>query len=339
MRIAYSCAGEGFGHAARMVALYPDLAGRHRIDLFVPSSIEGFVRARLPGAAIGSIPHFGLEKRGNRIAYGATAISALRLAGTVPATVVRLARRLLRRGVDVALSDFDPFLPFAARLAGIPVVQMNHPGIVLKYLDADPRGWAAALSAGLMEGPWDERLIVSFYGGDVGPVLRKSLYRHLIRDEGFLAVNVKEEVRSRVVPMLDSVPGLRYRLYPSPGADFDEGLAACSAVVAGAGHQTISEALCLGKPVLALPQEGQYEQLLNARMLERTGPRNLLQREDLPGLFPLPVPASRIPLSPVLSAEFCLRDSRMPCLPGLEECFRTLGESTGERPLPKRTTR
>jgi UDP:flavonoid glycosyltransferase YjiC (YdhE family) len=33
----------------------------------------------------------------------------------------------------------------------------------------------------------------------------------------------------------------------------------------------LSEALYLGLPVLAFPQAGQYEQLLNARMLERSG--------------------------------------------------------------------
>lgn len=338
MRIAYSCAGEGFGHAARMAALYADLSGRHRIDLFVPKSVEKFIASRLPDARLRSVPHFELAKRGNRIDYSSTVFQALRLAEDFIPTLFRLVRHLRHRRIDVVLSDFEPFLPLAARLAGIPIVQMNHPGIVMEYLDADPQSWAAGLSALMLEGPYDKRLIVSFYRGDVGPVLRKSLYRHLVRDENFLAVNLKDEVRAAVIPVLDSIPGLRYRLYPSPGANFDEGLASCSAVVTGAGHQTLSEALCLGKPVLALPQEGQFEQVLNARMLERTGRGTYCAVSDLPRALPRFLSRLSEYRAPrVLSPEFCLKDSRDQLLSRLDECFASLVPGgTSRRPAPVR---
>ncbi len=325
MRIAYSCAGEGFGHAARMAALHADLAARCRIDLYVPETVKRFVRSKLPEASISGLPCFELAKRGNRIDYRLTAFKALRLAAHLIPEVLRLSRVLRRRRTDVVLSDFDPFLPLAARLAGIPVVQMNHPGIVLRHLEADPRSWIAALSARFLEGPWDRRLIVSFYGGDVGPVLRKSLYRHRVRDEGFIAVNLKNEARAKILPILDATPGLRYKLYPSPGADFDEGLASCSAVITGAGHQTLSEALCLGKPVLALPQEGQFEQALNARMLERTGRGAACSVAELPCALPRFLSGLDQFRAPrILPAEFCLTDSRDELLRKLWECFGEL---------------
>lgn len=326
MRIAYSCAGEGFGHAARMAALHADLAARYRVDLYVPRTVEAFVRSRLPEASIDDrLPCFELAKRGNRIDYRVTAFKSLRLAAHLVPEVLRLSRLLRKRRTDVVLSDFDPFLPLAARLAGIPIVQMNHPGIVLKHIEADPRSWVAAFSARFLEGPWDRRLTVSFFGGDVGPVLRKSLYRHRVRDDGFIAVNLKNEARAKILPILDASPGLRYKLYPAPGADFDEGLASCSAVITGAGHQTLSEALCLGKPVLALPQEGQFEQTLNARMLERTGRGAYCSVAELPDALPRFL--SRLPeyRSPrILSAEFRLSDSRDQLLARLAECFSAL---------------
>ncbi len=55
----------------------------------------------------------------------------------------------------------------------------------------------------------------------------------------------------------------------SPG--FVRDLARCSCIISTAGHQLISEALCLGKPVLAVPEPGQYEQSINALYLERMG--------------------------------------------------------------------
>jgi UDP:flavonoid glycosyltransferase YjiC (YdhE family) len=311
MRIAYPCAGEGFGHAARMVALYGDLAARHSLDLFVPEPVEAFVRSRLPDAPIRKIPCFELKKRGNRILYGPTAFEAVERAARFPEEVRRISRQLKRRRVDVVLSDFEPYLPWAAKIAGLPVVQMNHPGIVGRFVDADPRSWIAAASSWLLEGPWDRRILVSFYAGDVGPVLRPSLLMRPVRDEGFLAVNLKDDARRRVLPILDSAAGLRYRLYPAPGADFDEGLATCSAVITTAGHQTLSEALALGKPVLALPQEGQFEQMLNARMLERTGRGAWCLSRDFAAALPRFLRRLGDYRSPrILGREFRLRDSR-----------------------------
>lgn len=330
MRIAYSCAGEGFGHAARMVALNRDLAARYEVSLFVPEEVKSFVVNRLPGAQLRSIPCFSLVKRGNRIDYSATVFAALRLSRGLVPELLRLARTLRSLGVDAVLSDFEPFLPWAAALAGIPVVQMNHPGVVIDYLDADPRSWAAAAAARLMEGPWDRRIIVSFYGGDVGPILRESLLRRPLRDEGFLAVNLKEGIRSRVLPILDSVPALRYRLYPAPGADFDEGLASCSAVLSGAGHQTISEALCLGKPILALPQEDQFEQTLNARMLERSGRGTYCSVAELPRALPRFLSRLGEYRSPrILPARFALVDSRAELLSLLQDRLGSLVSRRG----------
>ena len=328
MRIAYSCAGEGFGHAARMVALYPELSARHDLDLFVPETVERFVRSRIVGARLRAIPCFELRKDNNRILYGRTAISALRAVSRFPAEVRSLARLLRKRKVDVVLSDFEPYLPWAARLAGVPVIQMNHPGIVGRFLNSDPRSWVAVLVALMVQGPWDRRILVSFYRGDVGPVLRAALLRRPLRNEGFLAVNLKEDARRRLLPILDAMPDLRYRLYPAPGADFDEGLASCSAVITTAGHQTISEALSLGKPVLALPQDGQFEQMLNARMLERTRRGAWCRIRDFASALPRfleRLPAYRSPR--ILAASFRLHDSSAALLAALEAGFTALAVS------------
>ncbi len=322
MRIAYSCAGEGYGHAARMVALHEDLSRHHDYLLFVPDTVASFVRDRLPRAVLRSIPCFELSKAGNRIRYGATALSGLAAAARFVPELRRLAGVLKRERIDVVLSDFEPYLPWAARIAGIPVVQMNHPGIVRRYVGLDPRSWIAAAAASLMEGPWDRRILVSFFGGDVGPVLRPSLLSKPAGNEGFIAVNLKQDARSRVLPLLDAQTGLHYKLYPAPGADFDEGLRNCRAVITNGGHQTLSEALALGKPVLALPQEGQYEQELNARMLERTGRGMRGTLRNLPRTLPkflssLDALADR----KVLPAAFRLRDSRAALLDALNGAF------------------
>jgi uncharacterized protein (TIGR00661 family) len=48
-------------------------------------------------------------------------------------------------------------------------------------------------------------------------------------------------------------------------------LSTAKAVIATAGFTLMSEALYLGKPYLAFPMQGQFEQHLNAHMLDLLG--------------------------------------------------------------------
>ncbi len=52
---------------------------------------------------------------------------------------------------------------------------------------------------------------------------------------------------------------------------FLDDLVGCAGVVTGGGFSLLSEAVYLHKPVLSVPLAGQFEQLMNARYLEREG--------------------------------------------------------------------
>ena len=58
---------------------------------------------------------------------------------------------------------------------------------------------------------------------------------------------------------------------PRSTEGFVEALRTARGVVAGGGFSLLSEAVYLGKPVLSIPLSGQFEQLMNARYLERLG--------------------------------------------------------------------
>ncbi len=267
MNIAYSCAGEGFGHAARVAALYPALSEHHTVTLFIPVPVQDFIQERLGSVPLITIPCLEFEKKDNTILFWKTLITNMRRIPQCLRAVIKLARMLRELDIDLIISDFDPLLPRAAKLAGIPVIQLNHPGIVRRFISWDPRSWFTALAARLLEGPADRRIYVSFFGGDAGPIIRKSLLVEEHSANGKIVVNVKGKARKKIVPVLESQPGLQYELFPRSEGGFDRALASCSGVITTAGHQTISEALVLGKPLLVIPQHAQYEQLLNAKML------------------------------------------------------------------------
>jgi hypothetical protein len=45
-----------------------------------------------------------------------------------------------------------------------------------------------ALATRLLEGPWNDRILISFYKGDVGPILREEIFAHPVQDDGTVPV-------------------------------------------------------------------------------------------------------------------------------------------------------
>jgi UDP-N-acetylglucosamine:LPS N-acetylglucosamine transferase len=146
-----------------------------------------------------------------------------------------------------------------------------------------------------MMGPYDELIYCSFYRGDIGPLIRQEIKSAPRQDSGRLTVYLKPGYKESVVRILDEL-GLVYDVFPDPNKNYAQHLASCTAVITSAGHQSICEAIYLGKPIFVIPQRGQYEQRLNAQMLRKSGrgeystlralkkrlPRFLERLEDFP---------------------------------------------------------
>lgn len=271
MKLAYACAGEGFGHVSRLAVLLPHLEAHHEVGLFLPPSVKGFLEAKVGPRITVPVPGIHYVQQGDRVRWRASARAMVPVLLGFPFQVVRLARLLKAGGYQAVVSDYEPHLAWAGRLAGLPVFQLNHPGILTRVPAKGLGAWLAAWGSRVLEGPWDRRVLVSFFQGDVGPLLRPGLLRRLPRTGSTLVVNLKDSYRAQAEAVLAKFPGLDYRVFPAPGANFDEALLDCAAVVTPAGHQVLAEALALGKPVLALPQAGQPEQQLNAEQLVATG--------------------------------------------------------------------
>ncbi len=123
------------------------------------------------------------------------------------------------------------------------------------------------------------------------PLLRPSLRDIQPRDDGYLlayALNPgygshlvewqRRHPRVTVHFYVDGGPtafnqsaGASFHVHPLDDHTFLRHLAGCKAYVGSAGFESICEAFHLGKPVLAVPTEGQHEQILNAWDAERAG--------------------------------------------------------------------
>jgi uncharacterized protein (TIGR00661 family) len=140
----------------------------------------------------------------------------------------------------------------------------------------------------------DRILISSFYPAQaacpgmhiVGPMLRDEVRRQQPSDGDYLLVYLNKGQHlflsqvEHLLRLLDQpvvVYGTPYRGrienldFRAPGNDaFVHDLAHCRAVLCTAGNQLIGEAIHLGKPILACPEDA-FEQRLNAHMVERMG--------------------------------------------------------------------
>jgi UDP:flavonoid glycosyltransferase YjiC (YdhE family) len=86
---------------------------------------------------------------------------------------------------------------------------------------------------------------------------------------------------------------VEYRAFSESG--FLDDLAAAPFIIVNGGHSTMVEAMCLGKPVLSEPIQGQYEQQANATALEIMGVGKGVRKMSADAIvdFAVRVPAMR----------------------------------------------
>ncbi len=239
------------------------------------------MRDNLGDVDLEEIPYFSFVKVRDRIDYPRTVWTNLPAALRFPISVSRIARRLKRRSVQALVSDYDPFCSYAADRLNMPILQINHPAVVLRQREFSLESWLARVVSLVLMGKYHRKLVVSFYNGDVGPLVRRAITRQPVRTEDFFVVYLKPGYRKVMVRALRRLAIHNVQVFPDPRKNIVDYLGRCRGVISSAGHQFMSEAIVLGKPVFVVPQTGQYEQMLNARMLEESGRGMWARMDDL----------------------------------------------------------
>jgi uncharacterized protein (TIGR00661 family) len=204
---------------------------------------------------------------------------------------------------DVVVTDFDSFSYAVGRLLDRPIVSVDHQHVLSRFVHPravlDELSYDFSLSRGVVgrKLPGCARYIVtSFFfpvardecAGStrlVGPIVRPELESLAAVDGEHVLVYQTGGGDPRLLAMLHALGRFRFRVYgarprAAPAhveyrafseAGFLADLAGARAVVANGGYTTLSEAVCLGKPVLSVPIRHQGEQELNAAYLAHDG--------------------------------------------------------------------
>lgn len=247
--------------------------------------------------------------RGNRVRLIETARANFDLTWQSPEIIEAAAGWLLKDGVDVVVSDHEPFVARAASTVGIPFVALSHQHILTETRPRVPvRHWPSALGTalgiGVLSPPGPAAVVVpSFFFPPLRRRSRAVLVPPILRDDVLEAdpttgdrllvyVNEGDGMEPLLRALEDvGVPADVYGLDASMQAPanvtlrsasrtgFLEHLTTCRAVVSTAGFTLLSEALHLGKPVLTMPNRGFFEQALNALALEDAGRGEVVERD------------------------------------------------------------
>jgi len=303
-RIFYSLAGEGRGHATRARALVESLRLNHEITLFTFGDAYALLKPLYRGTNVRIRPIRGARfvYRGVELDYLRTGLRGVRYAAHIlPEMVDLLSARIRREKPDLVITDLEPALPRAARRCEVPFVSLSHQHfLVVNDLSSLP---ARLRCAGEFLGTvvrachqgQVKTIVSSFYAPplkpgykgrvvQVGVLLRPEVTFTTPYSGGYFVAYLRRSVEMGMLDALKALPqrvmvyglgersptaNLTFRRVSSDG--FLEDLAGCEALISTAGNQLVGEALYLEKPVLAVPEPGNYEQCINAHFLKASG--------------------------------------------------------------------
>ena len=300
LRILYGVTGEGMGHAIRSRVVIAHLEAQgHRVLVAASGRAHGYLQTRCREAL--AIEGLALRYAHGRVAIGRSCTSLLgRSPGMVRRNLALYREQIASFDPEVCLTDFDSFAHVYGRLAGCPVISLDHQHVLDRFEHGALAVPDLALARGLVRAKLPgclHYLVTSFYFPQprprcaanttlVGPILRAEIQAAEPRTGEHVLVYQTSTSDQRLLPSLGALPEQRFLLYgwrgasaappnvtlrPFSEAQFVADLASARAVVCNGGYTTLSEALSLGKPVLSVPIPRQGEQQLNAAYLERLG--------------------------------------------------------------------
>jgi uncharacterized protein (TIGR00661 family) len=300
VKVLYGVNGEGLGHATRSEVVIGALLRAHDVRVMASGAAFGYLRRRLRHVSEIFGPSFAMD-RGEIRRWASVTGTAAAARRELPGSVRRWMQAVHEWRPDVVVTDFEPLSGIYARSSRTPLVCVDNIHMIDRCRhDEGILGGAredfvlARAVTHAMVPTAGDYVITTFFRPPllrgrttlVPPIVRPEIVaaepvrgEHLLVYSGGSPALVDalraSEVPSRVYLMRDGPPAgtrdgaIEYRARSVDG--FLADLVSARGVVTGGGFSLLSEAIYLGKPVLSVPLHGQFEQLMNARYLQREG--------------------------------------------------------------------
>ncbi len=305
-RILYGVAGEGMGHAIRSRVVIDHLSRSHDVQVVVSGRAHGYLKA-LERDRLGVNKIWGLSivYEDNEVQNFRTVLANVTGAafGGWPRNVKAYFDLAHAFQPDVVVSDFESWSYLFARTQGLPCISVDNNQIVNRgehppEVIADHEGeYLVAKAVVKAKLPGCFHYLIATFFQPIAVKRRTTLLPPVLRPDILAARPERGEhllvyqtsTSNTALPEILRRAGRECRIYglrrdlaaderdgnllwrPFSEPSFIEDLRTARAVVSGGSFTLMSEAVYLGKPMLAVPVKRQFEQILNARYLERLG--------------------------------------------------------------------
>ena len=295
-KIVYGVSGEGSGHSSRAREMAGHLCAQgHTVKLV--SYDRGYKNLK-DDFDVFETEGLCIASEDNKVSIVKTFTENIKRLPEGYRSLQRLRQEVFKEfEPDCVITDFEPMTAYLANHYGLPLITIDNQHR-MRYLDYErPPGsevdaqTTKTIIRAMVPRP-DVSLVTAFCFGETRndrtfqfpPILRRAVLDKQATDGSHILVYMTsgfdsclEELgkfgrESFLVYGYDRAEEdgpLTFRPFSRDG--FLDDLASAKAVIATAGFTLISEALCLRKPYLAMPMQGQFEQELNGFQLGRLG--------------------------------------------------------------------
>lgn len=292
MKILYAVQATGNGHIARAIELAPHLNQYGNVDFFLSGS----------NASLRPDLNVKFRSKGLSLFYTSTgALDSFKILKQLnPIYLNKEIKNLPVHEYDLVISDFEYISAKACNRIGKPFWHWGHQASFQSVNTPRP----------LKKSPFSEFVLKNYCSSryNVGfhfkpyedwiqpPVIKEALWHAKPHFGKHITVYLPHYSDSELRRYLYGIEGIKFEVFsketkrinndynitwlPVSNEEFSQSMISSSGVICGAGFETPAEALFLGKPLIVIPIQGQYEQHCNAAALEEFNV-TVLQRLDL----------------------------------------------------------
>lgn len=283
MKILYAIQGTGNGHMSRALDIVPALRKRATVDVLV-SGCQADLSLPFPIAYRSHGLSFIFGKKGG-INFVKTFLQLNSKKFYRESTLLPVEE------YDLVISDFEPVSAWACHLKNLPCVALSHQSVILSPSAPRPSKDDIIGKTVLKNyAPATDHYGFHFEQYDPGvftPVIRRQVRELQPTNKGHYTVYLPCYDDETLYNKLSTFKQVTWEVFskhnkkpfslknitinPVNNEAFVQSMTSSAGVLCGAGFETPSEALYLGKKLLVIPMKNQYEQLCNAAALRQMG--------------------------------------------------------------------
>lgn len=283
MRILYAFQGTGNGHLMRATEIIPKLKKLSHVDVLI-SGTQSQIKLPFDVKYCYKGMSFVSGKNGD-IDYLKT-FSLLDSKSFIKSII-----QLPVENYNLVINDFEPVSAWSAKQKGIPSLSLSHQCAILKPNVPRPSLTDPIAYTFLkLYAPTNEDYGFHFkaYNNKIfSPIIRKEIRNTDISNKGHITVYLPAYDDDKLEKKFSKLGDVEWHVFskfckkkekrknitffPVENHKFVESMASSNGIISGAGFETPSEALYLGKKLLVIPMKGQFEQICNAYALEKMG--------------------------------------------------------------------